>query len=351
MIANEVFLLSLSFLLAGMVYWAFKRLPDERWQFLASVPVIKDASGRWRGLNFTYYGLLTANAVAFGAGILLVLLGALGIGAPAILALTLPLLLICLPAAKWVAQIVEGKQCTFTIAGTFFVGFIFAPVTIDTMNLALPKAGLPSVPLIPALTALIIAYAFGEGLGRLACISFGCCYGVALREATPRLRRIFSRRHFVFWGPMKKIAYASGMEGQEVIPVQAMTCIVYLIAALSATLLFLRGSFSAAFIATMAITQGWRIISETWRADYRGDRKITAYQVMGVLAILLAVGLVYVARGAAPVTTNLTAGIALLWHPATVISLQLLWAMVFVMFGKSMVTGAEIAFHLRHDRI
>jgi hypothetical protein len=52
----------------------------------------------------------------------------------------------------------------------------------------------------------MIAYAFGEGLGRLACISFGCCYGVALPEAHPLLRHMFDRWHFVFSGSMKKIS-------------------------------------------------------------------------------------------------------------------------------------------------
>ena len=44
-ISNEMFILALSLIMVIMAYWAFKRLPDERWQFLASVPVIKDASG------------------------------------------------------------------------------------------------------------------------------------------------------------------------------------------------------------------------------------------------------------------------------------------------------------------
>jgi hypothetical protein len=30
---------------------------------------------------------------------------------------------------------------------------------------------------------------------------------------------------------------------------------------------------------------------------------------------------------------------------------QALWVIVFIMFGKSMVTGAQIFFHLRGDRI
>jgi hypothetical protein len=67
MALEAVFILSLSMIMGGMVYWALKRLPEEKWQFIASGPVMKDADGRWHGLNFTYYGLLTANAVAFAS--------------------------------------------------------------------------------------------------------------------------------------------------------------------------------------------------------------------------------------------------------------------------------------------
>ena len=104
MIANEAFVLVLGAFLGSLVLWAFKRLPEERWQFLASVPVIKDSSGRWRGINFTYYGLLTANALAFGVALLIVLFGALRVSTPVTLALILVLLVICLPSARWVAQ-------------------------------------------------------------------------------------------------------------------------------------------------------------------------------------------------------------------------------------------------------
>jgi hypothetical protein len=80
----------------------------------------------------------------------------------------------------------------------------------------------------PALAAIMIAYAFGEGLGRLACISFGCCYGVALQEAHPLLRRVFDRWHFVFFGDTKKISYASGLAGKQVVPIQAITLLLYI---------------------------------------------------------------------------------------------------------------------------
>jgi hypothetical protein len=350
-ISNEAFILALSVFMAIVVYWASKRLPDERWQFLASVPVMKDASGRWHGFNFTYYGLLTANAVIFGAAILIILFGALGIPTTVTLGLTVAVLLVCLPAARWVAQLVEGKECTFTIAGAFFVGILIAPAMIHLANSILAKAAQPTVPVVPALAALMIAYAFGEGLGRLACISFGCCYGVSLRDAAPFLRRIFMKRHFVFWGRMKKISYASGMEGHEVIPIQALTSVLYIATGLAATWLFLRGNFYIVFVAAMVVTQGWRLFSETLRADCRGRGKISAYQVMSILAIPCAAVLAYVTSASATPAPNLAAGIERLWHPAVVISLQALWVVVFVRFGKSMVTGAEISFHLRHDRI
>jgi hypothetical protein len=349
MISSEVFVLSLGLFLGSLVAWAFRRLPDERWQFLASVPIMKDSSGRWHGLNFTYYGLLTANALVFGVALLIVLLGALHVATTVTLALILAVLLLCLPAAKWVARLVEGKQCTFTVAGAFFVGIFVTPAVLYFLNLVLLGIGLRPVPIVPALAAVMIAYTFGEGLGRLACISFGCCYGVSLSEAHPILQKVLGRRHFVFSGKMKKISYASGMDGMQVVPIQAMTSLVYILTGLAATFLFLKGSIGAAFIVTIAVTQGWRSLSETMRADYRGAGR--SYQIMGISAIFLALVLLSLLPAEIAITPDLPAGIEAAWRPAVVLFLQALWAIVFLLFWKSMVTGAEISFHLHHDRI
>jgi hypothetical protein len=99
MISSEAFVLSLGLLPGGLATWAFKRLPDERWQFLASVPIMKDSSGRWHGLNFIYYGLLTANALLFDVGMLVVLLNALYVPTAVTLILIFSVLSLCLPAA------------------------------------------------------------------------------------------------------------------------------------------------------------------------------------------------------------------------------------------------------------
>ena len=65
------------------------------------------------------------------------------------------------------------------------------------------------MPMLETMGAIFIAYAFGEGIGRLACISFGCCYGKPLSECNPLIERIFQRWNFAFQGKTKKIAYAS----------------------------------------------------------------------------------------------------------------------------------------------
>jgi hypothetical protein len=51
-----------------------------------------------------------------------------------------------------------------------------------------------------ALWAGVAAYSYGEGIGRLACISFDRCYGKDIALTHPRLRRIFERSNFTFAG-------------------------------------------------------------------------------------------------------------------------------------------------------
>jgi hypothetical protein len=130
-----------------------------------------------------------------------------------------------------------------------------------------------------------------------------------------------------------------------------MTSLVYILVGLAATLLFLKGSFEVALIVTVAVTQGWRALSESLRADYRGNGRISAYQIMGILAVFLASVVVFFLPAEPAIQPDLSAGIAAAWHPVVVLFLQALWGIVFVLFGKSMVTGAEISFHLHHDRI
>ena len=72
---------------------------------------------------------------------------------------------------------------------------------------------------------------------------------------------------------------------------------------------------------------------------------------MGLWAIFLALVLLSLLPAEIVITSDLMAGIEASWRPAVVLFLRGLWVIVFLLFGKSMVTGAEISFHLHHDRI
>ncbi|MCM2357015.1 MAG: prolipoprotein diacylglyceryl transferase [Geobacteraceae bacterium] len=344
---NLVFWLIFIAALALYLFWGITVLPHERWQFLAAVPVRKKEGGEWDGVNLTWYGLLTANAYAVAVAVLFILLGAIGVPFAGTAVMAAILLSLCVPASRLVARVVEKKAHTFTVGGAVFVGVLMAPWVVLLIN---RTVGLDISP-AAALAALAIAYAFGEGLGRLACISFGCCYGRRLADAPGWLQRTFAGLSFTFAGKTRKIAYAGGLEGVQVLPVQALTAILYVCCGLAGIYLFLHSLFAAAFLLAMVVTQGWRILSETLRDDYRGGGRFSAYQVMGLVAILYGCGALLLFP-ATPISPPAIAdGLAILWHPAALLFLQGLWLAIFLYTGRSTVTGALLSFHVHRDRI
>ena len=135
-------------------------------------------------------------------------------------------------------------------------------------------------------------------------------------------------------GKTKKIAYASGLEGERVIPIQALTSALYLMTSLLTTLLFLRSQYSVALAGSLLVTQGWRVVPETLRADYRGGGSVSAYQIMGLLAIPYTLCLPLFFIGPSVPQPNVLVGLQSLWDPAVVLFLQGLWVALFVFFGK-----------------
>jgi hypothetical protein len=331
--------------------WGFRTLPHEGWQILAAVPLKKDASGSWKGVNFTYYGLFTANANVFGIALVFVLLHSLSISITAIFMIVLSLLVLCLPASKIITRIVEKKAHGFTIGGASFVGILAAPWIVYGLDMTLGQKMDMDLQVMSVLAVLSIAYAFGEGLGRLACISFGCCYGKPLSKCGPVLQRLFSRCCFVFTGETKKLAYAHGLAGEKLVPVQALTCLLYTGAGVLGLVLFMKGLFIAAFLVTMTVTLGWRILSEFCRADYRGGGRLSTYQILSSIALLYSslLPLLFPASGAAP--PDMATGLRGLWTPGMLIFLQLLWLVMFILTGRSMVTGSTLSFHVIQDRV
>ncbi len=301
-------------LLSAVLAWGFRTLPGEKWQVLFSVPGTQDPAGSWSGTNYTYYGLFQANAMVLAIMLLVVLVGSLRLDAPlgAVGMIAGILVAVCIPSNKLVARIVEKKKHTTSIAGAFFMGTLAAPWAIWFSN---EITGF-RFPLIPLLAAGCTAYALGESLGRLACISFGCCYGKPLHLTSRPLQKLFRNHSFIFSGRTKKIAYESGLEGIPVVPIQAISSVFLTATALAGTYLYLHAYYGPAFLITTIACQGWRFLSELLRSDYRGEGRLSAYQVMSLVGIGYCIAIWLVASGATEARAGYCCGAARALEPA-----------------------------------
>ena len=344
---NELFVLGCAACLAVVLLWSFRYLPEEKWQIIAAVPVKKDETGFWHGVNLTYYGFLVASAQSVAVSMFFVLMGALHVSHSDLAILSIGLLFVCILASKILAKIVEKKLNTFTVGGASFVGIILAPLILWIFNGLFHKF----VPMLPFLAAVSVAYALGEGIGRLACISFGCCYGKPLSKIHPFLASFLKHICISFEGKTKKISYEAGLDNTEVVPVQAITSILCVSVGLLGTYLYLNEKYDLAFVLSIVVTQGWRFFSETLRADYRGKGKVTVYQWMSIIAILVAIGFQVYLPQSMQNQPELLKGLRQLWNPAWIIFIQVLWVAVFLYLGRSRVTSSTLAFNVRHDMI
>ncbi|MBU2551247.1 MAG: prolipoprotein diacylglyceryl transferase [Proteobacteria bacterium] len=340
-----VLIVVLAVLYSALLRWACKTLPGEKWQVMATLPVARNEQG-WSGINITYYGFFQASASALALTLVLFMLGTLGLDSGRAFLTTGPLLAAGMWASSHVARIVEKKPATFTVAGGAFTGLLLAPPAIWVGRRFFGV----DLGLVPFLSALAVGYAFGEGLGRLACISFGCCYGKALSDLPAWVQKLVKGRGFVFSGPTKKVCYEGGLEGTPVLPIQALTSAVNVGLGLAGLYLFLTGRFTAALLLVLPAVQLWRLFSETLRADYRGGGRLTAYQIMALASIPIAAAIVLLFPGRAAMP-RLASGLDLLWGPEVLLGVEAAWVVVLLYVGRSKVTGADIRFHLIESRI
>lgn len=338
-------------LYVGLFWWAFRALPQEGWQFIAAVPRAKLSDGRWAGTNLTYYGAFTASAVVLAVAFAIVLLASVAVSLETIVTLMVVFLGLCVPASKVLAGLIEGKANTFTVGGASMLGLFLAPIIVAGINLALRMTGRVDLPLAAVLATLSIAYAFGEGTGRLACLSFGCCYGVPLRDSYPWLSTLFGHHHVAFIGRTKKAAYASDLEAVPLVPIQAVTAAVSVGSGVIGLWLFLHGHMLASFVTTVVVTQIWRVGSEWLRADYRGVGVLSWYQILALAGAFYAVIVTFWLDDLPARLPDVRWGIHVLWHPGVILSLQALWIGMFLFTGRSRVTASTVSMTVLKDRI
>jgi len=348
---NLAFVFALALGLFALIAWGVRTLPAERWQMLAAVPVAKSADGSWRGLNLTFYGFFSATGNSFGFAVMLLLLAAVGVPATAGLVLVAGVILLCVPSSRLVAGIVERRRNTFTIAGAAFVAAIALPLLLIALRPLVWRLFHRDLPAMPIFAAAAISYALGESVGRLACLSFGCCYGMPLRDANPALARLFRKHNLVIQGSTKKAAYASGLAGEPLIPVQAITSAVFALSGLAGVALFLLQRFRLAALIPVIASWGWRACSEWLRADYRGTSRISVYQLMAIVSLIYLGGFILLTPITTPIRPDLSAGFAQVTSAPVILLLQLVWWALFFYYGRSRVTASILLFHVVADRI
>jgi hypothetical protein len=318
---------------------------------MACIPFEKNGSDIWRGMNLTYYGLFNALAHGISVFLLFVLLGAAGIPFTGIAVMSIVVLALCIPASSVIARLVEKKPFTFSVGGASFVGVIVTPWVVLLTDSTVGRFMDFTLPFYPTLAAVSIAYAVGEGTGRLACISYGCCYGKPLSECSPVMRRIFDHHHFIFTGKTKKISYASQLDGVEVIPIQAVTSVIYITAALLGIVFYIRESFIISFFIPLVATQLWRILSEFLRADYRGQGFISSYQIMAFLSLIYTAALVLVIPHVGSVAIDIIKGLSSLWNPAVIMTLEAIVVSTFLYTGRSDMTASSVSLYVNKEKI
>ena len=345
---DAAFIATLAALMAALFVWGFKTLPQERWQMIAAVPVAKNRHGEWRGMNLTFYGFFSATGCVFGIGLALLLLASVHVSTLLAVILVAGLVLLCMPASRLVAAMVERKSNTYTIAGAAFVAAILLPPLVWFGAKLLAGRGV-TLYVVPTLAAAAIAYALAEAIGRLACMSFGCCYGMPLRDASSRLAKLFRRFNTVFHGDTKKAAYASHLQNEPLVPVQALTSVVFTLSGLAGLVFFVMQYWRLAVLVPMIGTWGWRAIAENLRADHRGHTRISVYQVMSLVALayLSAAAFLLPASGPAP---DLALGLSELLKLPVFLVLQSLWVLLFLFYGRSQVTASVLSFHVVTER-
>ena len=348
---NIVFVIGLAMALSALILWGVRTLPDERWQMLAAIPLAKAADGSWRGLNLTFYGFFSALGTTFGFAVMLLLLASVGMPVLVSFLLFLLVLLVCIPASRIVAGLVERKQNTFTVAGAAFAATIILPWVVLAARPVAARLLNHEILVLPTFAAMAIAYVLGESIGRLACLSFGCCYGMPLRHAHPTVARLFQKHNLVISGSTKKAAYASGLAGEPLIPVQAITSTLLAASGIVGVALFLAQQFRLAALIPVLVSWGWRACAEWMRADYRGTSRISMYQMMAVVSAAYFGAFLAFVPAAGPVTPDLATGFSEIFSAPVVLLVQFLWIALFLYYGRSRVTESTLSFHVVADRI
>ncbi|MFH0976294.1 MAG: prolipoprotein diacylglyceryl transferase family protein [Spirochaetota bacterium] len=319
-------------------YFSFTRFTHERYQVLFCFPTEKKENS-WSGFCITWYGLIISLSFTFSFIIFVFLMGSSGIS---YLSVVIPVLIsvaIGVLASKLLAERIEKTKATISVAAAMFTSFLLIPPSFFIYGKIFSET---PIPVMIVLSSISIAFAFGEGYGRIACISFGCCYGKPVDKTGWFLRRIFHRMNFTFRGGLKKASYAGNLEGSPLVPIQGITSIVNVLTGITGIVLYYHGNFSSTLLTVIISLSAWRILSEQFRIDNRGSGKISAYQIMSLFNIGYSVFISVALYSANPLLPDFEKGInAVLSREIFPVSI-VIFSILLIFYGKSKVIFPEI---------
>jgi len=340
-----LFVVGLVALVSAIQTWGLRVLPRENMQILATIPLRRISGDLWRGVNLTWYGVMQMTGMVFAVALTLVLATAARVPTLALVLVIGVMLVVALPAAGLVARLVERRRGTFTVGGAVFAAALFLPWTTLALDVLFGSDNA-----VPIIGAMAVAYPLGEGIGRLACISFGCCYGRRLDDCGPGLRAVFGWSPTVVVGATRKAVYEGQCEGVPLVPAPALSALVLSSAGLAGVPLFLDGNFRAAAALSLSVAFLWRFASEFLRADDRGkgrgQGRLSAYQWMALACLVYVVSAVGL-LSAPTRRPDIHQGLALLASPFAMLALAAIGVVVFVYLGVSKMTTATIRLGVR----
>lgn len=351
--SNIVFILLLSTLLIFFMQLVFRIFPKEKYQFIAAIPKKKEGS-LWKSINYTFYGFITATSIVFALSIFYVLMLLQNYEIFMIAFVVFPVMIIAFLSVKFLTTLIEGKKHVFSVGAALFVSFISAPFIVYVVNKFPGTYFNSKIDFIYFMAAASVAFLFGEGTGRMACVSFGCCYGKPVKNLSSFWQWLFKNVNFVFEGKTKKISYTSGYDGIEVVPVQAITSVFCSAAGVAGLAMILNGYVQQAFLFSSVFVFFWRFISEFLRADYRGGTKISAYQIFSIIAIVYICLITFFGSQYFQMSFpkyNIVDAFEKFWTANTLLLFQFIWIFSFVFFGRSTVTESTIEFSIKKDCI
>jgi Prolipoprotein diacylglyceryl transferase len=324
--------------------WGFRHLPGEGWQIALAVPARTPGidGTTWPAVNITFYGVISS--VSYSIALLTYVFLAAAVGQPLLPALIFvaSLLAVGIPASKLVAKWVEGLP-GHTIGGAVFAVLVAVMPAMWLVQSVTTIFGGPEFQPIVLLAAASSAYALGEAIGRLACLSFGCCYGRPMQSCTSLQKALYSSFTETYRGRFKKIAYAGGLTDQPVIAVQAIASAVLFALFLVAVWMFWKGHFAIAIVVALGGSQLWRAYSEILRADFRGRDGFTLYQAMALFGAVLSVPFAWLYGDASVATkASAAAGWRAVFQPELLIATQCLSIAILVYMGRSTVTSSRL---------